>query len=144
MVSPSGIWHQTSSSRVSFYWKDEQKNTHDNTLQYPVSWFEVSYIPIQSNLGIAVKSSQFKEGVIGMNILNLSVTYLTTSVTRWPDCFVKIWPFTTITICPKGDSQHCQIPNKPLKYCQTFLNICLSGEILQNLVTLVTTKMEQY
>ena len=82
MVSPSGIWHQTSSSRVSFYWKDEQKNTHDNTLQYPVSWFEVSYIPIQSNLGIAVKSSQFKEGVIGMNILNLSVTYLTTSVTR--------------------------------------------------------------
>ena len=77
------------------------KNTHDNTLQYPVSWFEVSYIPIQSNLGIAVKSSQFKEGVIGMNILNLSVTYLTTSVTRWPDCFVKIWPFTTITICPK-------------------------------------------
>ena len=39
--------------------------------------------------------------------------------------------------CSKVISQICQIPNKPLKYCQIFLNFCQSGKISSNLVTLI-------
>ena len=50
--------------------------------------------------------------------------------------FVIIWVLTTIA---KVGSKFCQAKNKPSKVCLKFLNVCTSGEILPNLVTLVIT-----
>ena len=73
-------------------------------------------------------ASQFKEWVI--------------SVTRWLDYLFKIWPFTTMKICPitsktarKVDSKFCPIVLDSLKNCLRLKN-CKSGEISPIVVTL--------
>ena len=77
----------------------------------------------------------------------------TTSVTRqqpvWPDNQIVLtiygyfqhWKFAQKhTNCTKVSWKLRPKPNKPSIYYQRFLNICQSGEISPNLVTLPTTK----
>ena len=63
-------------------------------------------------------------------------------MTRWPDYFFNIWPFSAMKIRPiksqiaKEGAAFCQIRNNPFKNCQRLVNFCQSGKISPNLVTL--------
>ena len=64
--------------------------------------------------------------------------------------FFNFWWFTTMKAChfdemfAKVGWKFCQILNKPSKDSQKVLNLCQSGEISPNLVTLIETRNERF